>query len=186
MVWNDTGIIRAYHSEEDDTIDVEFHDTAVHHSINLINNYNYTIGDLSAEALVLSNQRSGEEPKDTSCKIFCINLGTWDESNKEWKVDLPQDEFSECITLGLGFIAVATDKWFIRLFSVGGIQMFIFSIHGSPICLAAQEKSLAITYHNGPGAQKSQNLLMNIFKIDMKTDKLEKQNLPNPVPVAIR
>ncbi|XP_023579500.1 WD repeat and HMG-box DNA-binding protein 1 [Octodon degus] len=54
MVWNSVGIIRCYNDEQDNAIDVEFHDTSVHHATHLSNTLNYTVADLSHEAILLA------------------------------------------------------------------------------------------------------------------------------------
>lgn len=116
---------------------------------------------------------------------MCYNFITWDDSNKEWKSQLPDDEFVDCMALGSGFIALATDKGFIRIFTVGGIQTYLFSIPGPAVSMAAQEQSLLICYHSGIGVRKSQNLSMYVLKIDHKTTNLPKQTMCNSVPVAL-
>lgn len=41
MVWNSVGIIRCYNDDQDSAIDVEFHDTSIHHATHLLNAFNY-------------------------------------------------------------------------------------------------------------------------------------------------
>ena len=182
MLWNETGIVRAYSTETEDTIDVEFHDVATHHTINMTNTNDYTIAALSSEALVLAN---GEADELSSSRIFCMNFVTWDESNKEWTVDLPDDEFAESVALGGGFVAVATNKRFIRLFTIGGTQINMFSIPGSVVCISAQEGSLIVVYNAAPGTKYNPVLSAYILKISPKSATLPKQSLPNPVPVSL-
>lgn len=56
MVWNDTGIVKCYNSdkEDDSSIEVEFHDSSVHHSIHINNYLRHTMAALSSQALALS------------------------------------------------------------------------------------------------------------------------------------
>lgn len=185
MKWNEIGIVRRFRSTEEkdeETIDVEFHDQDVHHSIHHNNTDDFSIADLSTEALILASQKSSE---NTSSLLLCYNFITWDDSNKEWKVQLPDNEYIDCMALGSGFIAVATDKGFIRIFTVGGIQTYLFSIPGPAVSMAAQEQSLLICYHAGAGVNKSQNLFMYLLKIDHKSTNLPKQSMSNSVPVSI-
>lgn len=53
-MWNSVGIVRGYNDEQDDAIDVEFHDSAVHHAMHLTNSLGHTMADLSQEAVLLA------------------------------------------------------------------------------------------------------------------------------------
>ena len=60
QVWNAVGIIRQYNTEEENTIDIEFHDTATHHALHINNTLNHTMADLSSEAVLLASQSDEE------------------------------------------------------------------------------------------------------------------------------
>jgi len=60
QVWNSVGIVRGYNDEEDNAVDVEFHDTAVHHAMHLTNSLGYTMADLSQEAVLLACRSTDE------------------------------------------------------------------------------------------------------------------------------
>uniref|UniRef100_G3PZ35 WD repeat and HMG-box DNA-binding protein 1 n=1 Tax=Gasterosteus aculeatus aculeatus TaxID=481459 RepID=G3PZ35_GASAC len=51
MMWNSVGIVRGYNDDQDNAVDVEFHDTAVHHAMHLTNSLGHTMADLSQEAV---------------------------------------------------------------------------------------------------------------------------------------
>ena len=59
-MWNSIGIIRCYNDEQDNAIDVEFHDTSMHHATHLLNTFNYTVADLSREAVLLACESTDE------------------------------------------------------------------------------------------------------------------------------
>lgn len=54
QMWNSVGIVRGYNDEQDNAIDVEFHDSAVHHAMHLTNSLGHTLADLSQEAVLLA------------------------------------------------------------------------------------------------------------------------------------
>lgn len=54
QMWNSVGIVRSYDDEQDNAIDVEFHDTAVHHAMHLTNSLGHTVADVSQEAVLLA------------------------------------------------------------------------------------------------------------------------------------
>lgn len=54
QMWNSVGIVRGYNDEQDNAIDVEFHDSAVHHAMHLTNTLGHTMADVSQEAVLLA------------------------------------------------------------------------------------------------------------------------------------
>ncbi|NXF08688.1 WDHD1 protein, partial [Smithornis capensis] len=144
MVWNSVGIIRCYNDEQDHAIDIEFHDTSVHHATHLPNSLNHTMADLSTEAVLLACESSEELPS----KLHCIHFGSWD-ANKEWTVDMPKDEDIEAICLGQGWAACATSAFLVRVFTVGGVQREIFSLPGAVVSMAGHGEQLMVIYHRG-------------------------------------
>lgn len=60
QVWNSVGIIRCYNDEQDNAIDIEFHDTSIHHATHLPNSLNHTMADLSTEAILLACESTEE------------------------------------------------------------------------------------------------------------------------------
>ncbi|KAI1237476.1 hypothetical protein IHE44_0013550 [Lamprotornis superbus] len=144
MVWNSVGIVRCYNDEQDNAIDIEFHDTSVHHATHLPNSLSHTMADLSTEAILLACESTEELPS----KLHCIHFGSWD-ANKEWTVDMPKDEEIEAICLGQGWAACATTALLVRVFTVGGVQREIFSLPGPVVSMAGHGEQLMVVYHRG-------------------------------------
>ncbi|VTJ71024.1 Hypothetical predicted protein, partial [Marmota monax] len=142
MVWNSIGIIRCYNDEHDNAIDVEFHDTSIHHATHLSNALNYTVADLSHEAILLACESTDE----LASKLHCLHFSSWD-SSKEWIVDMPQNEDIEAICLGQGWAAAATSALLLRLFTIGGVQKEVFSLPGPVVSMAGHGEQLFIIYH---------------------------------------
>ena len=57
---------------------------------------------------------------------------------------------------------MATDSRNVRLFSVGGIQLEMFTLPGPVVCLAADGKQLLVVYHKGMG-----KWINKLFKIQL-------------------
>ncbi|XP_030644829.1 WD repeat and HMG-box DNA-binding protein 1 [Chanos chanos] len=163
MMWNSVGIIRGYNDEQDNAIDVEFHDTAVHHAMHLTNTHNHTMADLSQEAVLLACEGTDE----FASKLQCLHFSSWD-TNKEWMVDLPKGEDIKALCLGQGWAAVATSGLLIRLFSIGGVQKEIFSLPGPVVCMAGHGEQLLVSYHRGTGFDGDQALGVQLFQFGRK------------------
>uniref|UniRef100_A0A3B1JH16 WD repeat and HMG-box DNA-binding protein 1 n=1 Tax=Astyanax mexicanus TaxID=7994 RepID=A0A3B1JH16_ASTMX len=160
MMWNSVGIVRCYNDEQDNAIDVEFHDTAVHHAMHLTNSLDHCIADLSQEAVLLAC----EATEELASKLQCLHFSSWD-SNKEWMVDLPKGEEVRALCLGRGWAAVGTSALLLRLFSIGGVQREIFSLPGPVVCLAGHGEQLLIVYHRGTGFNGDQSLGVQLLQL---------------------
>ncbi|XP_049622982.1 WD repeat and HMG-box DNA-binding protein 1 [Suncus etruscus] len=163
MVWNSIGIIRCYNDEQDNAIDVEFHDTSIHHSTHLSNTMNYTVADLSHEAILFGCESADE----VTSKLHCLHFSSWD-SSKEWMVDMPQNEDIVAICLGHGWAAAATSALLLRLFTIGGVQKEIFSLPGSVVSMAGHGEQLLIVYHRGTGFDGDQCLGVQLLELGKK------------------
>ncbi|XP_037359278.1 WD repeat and HMG-box DNA-binding protein 1 [Talpa occidentalis] len=176
MVWNSIGIIRCYNDEQDNAIDVEFHDTSIHHATHLSNTLNYTVADLSHEAILLACGSTDE----LASKLHCLHFSSWD-SSKEWIVDMPQNEEIEAICLGQGWAAAATGVLLLRLFTIGGVQKEVFSLPGPVVSMAGHGEQLFIVYHRGTGFDGEQCLGVQLLELGKK----KKQILHgDPLPLS--
>ncbi|VDP20108.1 unnamed protein product [Soboliphyme baturini] len=145
LMWNSIGIIKLYNSEEDSTIDVEFHDTSFHHSLHFSNTLtDYSIGDVSAEAVAFASRSS----KDSRSTVNVIYFSSWD-SSREWSSELPDDESVECLCLGRNWLAVVTDKQLVRLFLLSGTEIYLFEHPGNVLAVAGWNEFLMVAYSTG-------------------------------------
>uniref|UniRef100_A0A1A9WIP5 Uncharacterized protein n=1 Tax=Glossina brevipalpis TaxID=37001 RepID=A0A1A9WIP5_9MUSC len=150
LVWNSVGIVTS-HADGDNggSIDVEFHDASVHHSLHIPNYNNHNMASLSSAALVLASQ-------DSSSKLVAIALAA--SGNKEWTMQLPDCEDVLAVVATTKLIAVATSMQFLRIFTITGTQREIISIPGPVVCLSGFENRIMLSYHDAPASQKQQNL----------------------------
>ncbi|KAF7643114.1 hypothetical protein LDENG_00244900, partial [Lucifuga dentata] len=142
MTWNSVGIVRCYNDEQDNAIDVEFHDSAVHHAVHLSNTLGHSMADLSQQAVLLACRST----QHLASKLQCLHFSSWD-SNKDWIMDLPHGEDIMALCLGQGWAAAATSALMLRLFSVGGVQREMFSLPGPVVCVAGHGEQLLVVYH---------------------------------------
>lgn len=175
MMWNSVGIVRGYNDEQDNAIDVEFHDTAVHHAMHLTNSLGHTMADLSQEAALLACPSSEE----IASKLQCLHFSSWD-TNKEWMVDLPKGEDAKALCLGQGWAAVATSSLLLRLFSIGGVQREVFSLPGPVVCMAGHGEQLLVVYHRATGFDGDQALGVQLLQLGRR-----KRQLINGEPLPL-
>jgi chromosome transmission fidelity protein 4 len=180
MVWNSVGIVRSFNSEDESSIDIEFHDTAVHYPIHLGNSHGYVMADLSTEAVLLANE--ADEAEAVASKLTCHHFASSDMS-KEWSIDMPDKEDIMAICCGLGWVAAATDRRNLRIFSVGGMQREVIALPGPIVALSGYRNKIAVTVHMGMPLPGNQNIAIAVFSIGGET-----HDLPtfNPLPLAPR
>lgn len=175
--------VRIFGREPENCIDVIFHDAERHSSINFKNDDHYVFGCLSEDAIVVgSNGRHGTGP----AKIHGFNLLEARREQRAWDVELPAVERIDAMTVGSGFVAVATDQRFLRLFTNGGMQSFVFTLPGQVLSVAGHQKQLMIIYHNGSGHADDQNLSMTTYTIDLQYHSVRQVHKDIPVGLGRR
>ncbi|XP_062863778.1 WD repeat and HMG-box DNA-binding protein 1 [Trichomycterus rosablanca] len=178
MVWNSVGIVRSYNDEQDNAIDVEFHDSAVHHAMHLSNTLEHGMADLSQEAVLLA----GEGTDELASKLQCLHFSSWDTS-KEWMVDLPKGEDVRALCLGRGWAAAGTSAMLVRLFSIGGVQREVFSLPGPVVCMAGHGEQLLVAYHRGTGFDGDQALGVQLLQLGRRRKQIVRGE---PLPLSRR
>uniref|UniRef100_A0A0K8V9W1 WD repeat and HMG-box DNA-binding protein 1 n=1 Tax=Bactrocera latifrons TaxID=174628 RepID=A0A0K8V9W1_BACLA len=148
LVWNDVGIVTAHTEGNDGSLDVEFHDASVHHSLHIPNYSNHNMASLSTSVLALS--------AENSTKLVCIALAA--SGNKEWSVTFPDCESTEALVATNKLVGVVTSMQFLRMFTVMGTQREIISIPGPVLALAGHEDRIMVVYHSAPPGTLQQHL----------------------------
>lgn len=180
LCWNGVGIMRAMNKTEERSIDVMFHDAERHSYLNFRNDSFYSYGSLSDDVIVVgSNGKHGTGP----ATIMGINMLEPNRDKREWEIGIPHIELIDNLVAGTGFVAVATDQKFLRLFTNGGMQSYVLSIPGPALSMSAMDQKLMIVYHNGSGQPDDQNLCMVVYHVDIFLNDI-RQTIKH-VPVAL-
>lgn len=147
LVWNDVGIITTREEETTSAVDIEFHDTARHRPIRLVDHFGFTMGALSKEAFVLaaeSHEPEGNDTREHPSVLFCRNIGHW-ATDETWQTLFPPGEEIEAVAVGggeTGFVAAATSLRYVRLYSLQGVARHILCLDGGIVSLAALDAQL--------------------------------------------
>lgn len=88
---------------------------------------------------------------------------------KDWHYKLNQGENVENLVIGSDWCAILTDHNYMRVFSIEGIQRYMFSLATPVVCMAAYENNLAIIYHSGPSIYGFQALKMKVIDMSHKS-----------------
>jgi chromosome transmission fidelity protein 4 len=126
-VWNSFGVIKNYKSEGECTIEINFHDSTIHHEIIMDNSAtNYTIGDINADFIALASKRNSNKESE----LYVHHVTSWDHESRKWNQQMDQGEVIECLCLGQQFIAIYTTLRYLRIFTPSGTQRFVISLPG--------------------------------------------------------
>ncbi|KAG2451888.1 hypothetical protein HYH02_003663 [Chlamydomonas schloesseri] len=85
--------------------------------------------------------------------------------NSDWTATLAEGEEALCLATGSTFVAVATSRQLLRLFTLGGAQQAVLRLEGQPVALVAAGGQLAVAWHSGPPNPhtKSQALSLSLY-----------------------
>ncbi|CAK9302116.1 unnamed protein product [Gordionus sp. m RMFG-2023] len=173
LVWNSVGMIQSFADEDsqdyqNNTIEIEFFDKSIHHSMRLANkNDNISIADMSEQAVILAYQNSDDHT------LKCLHFSSWD-MNKEWEVTFPKGENIQAITLGHNWCAIATDARMIRIYHIVGIQRLPFYVPGDIVSLKGGDNLLAIIYTD------SVNLYLYLYDVMNNATIMSDYKIPVP------
>lgn len=81
LVYNSVGLVRAHNSEDESSLDMEFHDIAVHHALHLANTDNCTMATLRSKLLALAS------PQKVTVNYFSLG-----DVSKEWSLEMGDEE----------------------------------------------------------------------------------------------
>jgi chromosome transmission fidelity protein 4 len=86
--------------------------------------------------------------------------------------------YTKGCAIGSNFIAVATNKGHLRVFSTAGAQLPIISIGRPYVTMVAREGMLAVVYHMGAPFAGCQNLGYSLFNMTRRHTLVSDQTLP--------
>ena len=72
-----------------------------------------------------------EKSRKKNSNIYFKPFNEW-KNLKDWSFELKDGESVECLAMGAGWVAAATDFGYIRVFSSEGKQLYCFS-YGTPL-----------------------------------------------------
>ncbi|KAL1117946.1 hypothetical protein AAG570_004259 [Ranatra chinensis] len=160
MVWNSVGIVKQFNTEDSNEIEVEFHDTGVHHSFRINNLVGHSMAALSTSVLAMASPKSSDSPD----RLVCILLKAWD-GQKEWDCRLEEWDAAVGVAAGANWVALATSSSVVRIYSADGTQRDVVSVPGPLVTLAASDDRLAIVFHTGQGSNGDQFMSYCLFRI---------------------
>ncbi|XP_050076148.1 WD repeat and HMG-box DNA-binding protein 1 [Anopheles maculipalpis] len=162
LVYNHVGIVRRHATGQENSIEVEFHDSQVHHGIHLNNFLNHTMAGLSESVLAMACPNVD----GNASKVVCINQAAF--GKREWTYTMPGCEEIIAVTASDKIVVVATDSRLLRVFTARGTQREVISVAGPIVALAAYGDHFLVAYHSAPANEDQHISLMIVTCVNFK------------------
>ena len=175
LVWNAVGNIITREDGINNRIEIKFANIDGPNKPEAFpDNYGFTMAALSYEGAFFATsmppsdelQQPDEEeaikPGSTLHYHAFPNQRNITEANETFTKTLPNNEEALAVAAGATFVAVATSKNYLRLFSTTGIQLLVTHLKGSVLCLTGTGSKLAVFYYTG---ENSKEVQVEVFEI---------------------
>jgi chromosome transmission fidelity protein 4 len=162
MVWNAVGVVKCLNDEDEPSVEVEFHDSAVHHPMHLGNAAGHTMADLSSTCLALACEAIEDELKPSRLVVHHFSVA---DAAREWTLEMPEGEEIMAIACSREWVAVATDRRRLRLYTASGMQRDVLSLPGPVVALAGHGDRLVIVVHSAPPSLGSQYMAYALLDV---------------------
>jgi chromosome transmission fidelity protein 4 len=137
-------------------------------------NHGFTKGSIGPQGAAFADDRGksaemgGLTKDDKGATIFYYAFSGY-QTNETFTTNLPQDEGVDALAVGSGWVAVATTKGLLRVFSTTGLQLFMSWLKGPVVALVGTGMQLAIVYHAAAPINESFNLRADMLEFGPET-----------------
>lgn len=173
LVYNSVGIIKSHDSDQENSLDVEFHDIAVHHALHLSNSEGATMAAMSRKILATANTGN-----DVEGGKLMVNYFSSGDVNREWSVVLEEEEEIRGVAVGDKWVAVATNKNHLRMFTAGGMQREVVMLTGPLVTMVGEGDKLMVVTHSGHPLPGQQSLSYTLYIVTTSLRPLKTAPLP--------
>ena len=182
LCWNHVGNITFREDVIENRIEIRFTDSSLNRNEAFADRDGFIMGSLGFDGAAFASEADekplpipGEEENEKDKKstrgstllyhAFPGNnhlLGI----NENFRITLSDYEAIQCLAVGKGFIAVATSKKLLRIFSSTGLEVSVTWLKGPVVCMAAFNDMLAVIYHQGLPVDNSFSLAIDLISMD--------------------
>ncbi|KAL6059444.1 WD repeat and HMG-box DNA binding-domain containing protein 1 [Balamuthia mandrillaris] len=164
LSWNLFGMIHSVSESTSSILEVEFSDQLSDQnlrSFRMSNLSDFSMGTMGPYGALFAAK--SDATQGIPSNIY-RPFNSW-AAKTEWTANLPFGEEVECIAVGSKWVAVATSRQYLRLFSYAGVQTGLFVLGGPVVALAAQRDFLAVAYHASAAVAAKQNIVVQLYDI---------------------
>lgn len=187
LAFNMIGVVDATDQETHNVVNVEFHDTSARRGYHFSDQNKYTMASLGEQGIAYAAQSDKE--LGTASVVHYRPYDLWG-SSAEWTVNLLDGEEPVAIAAGgpangMGAVVVATSRGFVRFFSAGGVQRYMWRLGEDVVTMVAGKESVLIVHREGGTTLDGcQNLHYSLLDID-SYDVVQQGRVPLPRKVTL-
>lgn len=185
--FNMIGVVDATDQETHNVVNVEFHDTSARRGYHFSDQNKYSMASLGEQGIAYA--APSDKDLGTPSVVHYRPYDSWG-SSAEWTVNLLDGEEPVAIaaggpTNGMGAVVVATSRGFVRFFSAGGIQRYMWRLGEDVVTMVAGKESVLIVHREGGTTLDGcQNLHYSLLDID-SYDVVQEGRVPLPRKVTL-
>ncbi|KAG8872936.1 hypothetical protein FRB97_007164 [Tulasnella sp. 331] len=177
LAFNSIGVIEVSDQDIHHVVNVEFHDRSLRRGTHFQDVFRFSMAALGEHGIVYACCSEEQHPGIISYRPY----DSW-ASNSEWQVELPAGENPIAVATagtpyarsvekndirGNGHVAVATTKGYIRFFSGGGLQRYVWTVGGEVVTMAGGAEWIFVVHREGgTSLDGCQNLRYTLISAD--------------------
>jgi chromosome transmission fidelity protein 4 len=135
------------------TVDIEFNDVTLHRPIHFKDHFGFSMAVLTEKGALFASPQSvveGNKEESRQSALHYRAFSSW-ATPSDWTVYMPLGEDILHVAMGDKWALCITSENHIRVFTLSGIQSYIFSHAGGPVvCATGGEEFLMIVKHATP------------------------------------
>ena len=147
------------------SLEITFADSAQHKPVRLRDHYGFSMAALGEHGCVMASKW---ESSARGSVVFYRAFDSW-AANSDWTLHLPSPETAVTVAVGAKFVAVGTDRQYIRLMSYSGVQLAVWSVRGPVVTMVGQGNLLITAYHTAMPLPSHQALHALVMDVQRKT-----------------
>ncbi|KDQ16190.1 hypothetical protein BOTBODRAFT_173106 [Botryobasidium botryosum FD-172 SS1] len=183
LAFNMIGVVEVTDQDTHQIINVEFHDQSLRRGYHFQDHLSINMASLGERGALYACPAEGDHASRINYKPY----DTWGSQN-EWSMELPRNEQVIAIASGApamqqagepdesdlggnGHVVVATSKGYVRFFTGGGMQRYIWTVGGEVVAMVAGVEWVFVVHREGgtslDGCQNLRFTLIALHSLDI-------------------
>ena len=142
-------------------VDVEFNDVTLHRPIHFKDHFGFSMAVLNEDGVLFASPLAkGETVEENRQAVLHYRaFASW-ASPSDWTIYMPKGEDIVAIALGSKWAACFTSENLVRIFTMSGIQSYMYCHTGGPVvAVVGEEEFMFVVKYANPHPGKTHRLL---------------------------
>ena len=182
LVWNSVGQITSRNEGAESRVEIKFaNQSGSNRNEVLVDRSGFIMAALSYEGAVFATAMEVDPDKNNPYASEFKKTATYYGStiyykafpsqpqmrgcNESFQMTLAEEEEALAVAVGKGWVAVATSKQLLRIFSSTGLQLSTIWLRGPVVSMCGLDSRLAVVYHGGVPINENFSLKVDIYEM---------------------